>query len=118
MTNPLKNQSIINLGVDVGQYFLEFALMKKPVCSRLRTMDRESGKLRDKRRIQRGRARVRTVLYRATLSAIQCNPVTQSLYKRLVNQGKHKKVAITACMCKFWVMLNAMVRDQKPWCHE
>ena len=77
-------------------------------------MNRDSGKLRGKRRIQGGRASVRTVLYMATLSALQCNPVIKSFYERLVAQGKHKKVAITACMRKFLVILNAMVRDQKP----
>ncbi|MEQ8409745.1 MAG: IS110 family transposase, partial [Gammaproteobacteria bacterium] len=34
---------------------------------------------------------------------------------RLVNQGKHKKVALVACMRKFIVMLNAMVRDNCEW---
>jgi len=51
----------------------------------------------------------------ATLSATQCNPVIQAFYKRLVAQGKHKKVAITACMRKFITILNAMVRDKQAW---
>ena len=51
----------------------------------------------------------------ATLSATQCNPVIKAFYKRLVAQGKHKKVAITACMRKFITILNAMVRDQVEW---
>ncbi len=78
-------------------------------------INRDSGKLRGKRRVQGGRANVRTVLYMATLSATQCNPVIKSFYKRLVAQGKHKKVAITACMRKFITILNAMVRDQVEW---
>lgn len=78
-------------------------------------MNRDSGKLRGKRRVQGGRANVRTVLYMATLSATLCNPVIKSFYKRLVAQGKHKKVAITACMRKFITILNAMVRDQVEW---
>jgi len=48
----------------------------------------------------------------AILSATQCNPVIKAFYKRLVAQGKHKKVAITACMRKFITILNVMVRDQ------
>ena len=78
-------------------------------------INRDSGKLRGKRRVQGGRANVRTILYMATLSATLCNPVIRSFYKRLVAQGKHKKVAITACMRKFITILNAMVRDQVEW---
>lgn len=80
-------------------------------------MNRDSGKLRGKRRIQGGRATVRTVLYMATLSATQCNPVIRAYYKKLVAQGKHKKVALTACMRKFITMLNAMVRDKVVWAY-
>ena len=80
-------------------------------------MNRDSGKLRGKRRVQGGRASVRTVLYMATLSAIQCNPIIKAFYKQLVAQGKHKKVAIIACMRKFIVMLNAMVRDKTEWAY-
>jgi len=80
-------------------------------------MNRDSGKLRGKRRVQGGRASIRTILYMATLSATQCNPVIRDFYKRLVDQGKHKKVAITACMRKFIIMLNAMVRDQCEWAY-
>ena len=33
----------------------------------------------------------------------------------LIKAGKARKVAITACMRKLLVWLNAIVRDQKPW---
>ena len=49
------------------------------------------------------------------LSAIQCNPVMKRFYKKLVEQGKHKKVALTACMRKMVTILNAMVRDNCEW---
>ena len=58
---------------------------------------------------------MRTTLYMATLSATQCNRVIKAFYQKLVAQGKHKKVAITACMRKFVTILNAMVRDNKEW---
>ena len=80
-------------------------------------MNRDSGKLRGKRRVQGGRASVRTVLYMATLSATQCNPVIKDFYNKLVKQGKHKKAAITACMRKFITMLNAMIRDNCVWAY-
>ncbi len=79
--------------------------------------NRDSGKLRGKRRIRGGRHSVRTILYMATLSATQCNPVIKDFYKKLVAQGKHKKVAITACMRKFITMLNAMLRDECVWAY-
>lgn len=79
--------------------------------------NRDSGRLRGKRRIRGGRSSVRTVMFMGVLSAIQCNPVLKAFYDRLVAQGKHKKVAITACIRKLIVILNAMVRDQRKW-HE
>jgi transposase len=78
-------------------------------------MNRDSGNFRGKRRVYGGRAGVRTTLYMATLSATQCNPVISQFYQRLVAMGKHKKVAITACMRKFIVILNAMLRDNMAW---
>ncbi|MFK8066607.1 MAG: IS110 family transposase, partial [Gammaproteobacteria bacterium] len=33
----------------------------------------------------------------------------------LLAAGKPKKVALVACMRKLLVMLNAMIRDDKPW---
>lgn len=80
-------------------------------------MNRDSGKMRGKRRIQGGRYSVRTTLYMATLSATLCNPVIKEFYHRLTAQGKHNKVALTACMRKLIVILNAMVRDKCEWQH-
>lgn len=78
-------------------------------------MNRDSGRMRGRRRIRGGRAQVRTVLFMATLSAIQHNPVIKAFYQRLLKNGKHKKVAIVACMRKMIVLLNAMVRDETYW---
>lgn len=75
----------------------------------------DSGKLKGKRRIRGGRAPIRTVMYMAMLCAIQHNPVMQRFYTKLVAQGKHKKVALTACMRKMITILNAMVRDNQEW---
>ena len=80
-------------------------------------MNRDSGKLRGKRRIKGGRYGVRTTLYMATLSATLCNPVIKDFYQRLVAKGKHKKVALVACMRKLIVILNAMLRDQCEWAY-
>ncbi|ENJ7188448.1 IS110 family transposase, partial [Vibrio fluvialis] len=76
---------------------------------------RESGRLKGKRMIQGGRAQVRTVLYMAMMSAIQCNPIFKATYERLLAAGKPKKVAIVACMRKMVVILNSMLRDGVMW---
>ncbi len=83
----------------------------------LAPINRDSGKFKGKRRIQGGRHNVRTTLYMATLSATQCNPLIREFYQRLVAQGKHKKVALTAAMRKFLTILNAMVREESEWAY-
>ncbi|MFC6633706.1 IS110 family transposase [Microbulbifer taiwanensis] len=83
----------------------------------LAPINRDSGKSKGKRRIFGGRHSVRTTLYMAILSAVQCNPVIGGFYRHLVKQGKHKKVALTAAMRKFLTILNAMVRDDREWAH-
>lgn len=75
----------------------------------------DSGKHHGQRHITGGRALPRTVLYQATLSGLRCNPPLKALYARLKAKGKPSKVAMTACMRHLLCMLNAMVRDQKPW---
>jgi len=77
--------------------------------------NRDSGSLRGKRRIRGGRHSVRTILFMATLTSVQHNPVIKRFYQHLVAQGKHKKVALTACIRKMVIMLNAMLRDGKRW---
>lgn len=77
----------------------------------------DSGQSKGQRKCWGGRADVRTALYMAALTAKSWNPSIKSFYERLVRKGKPKKVALTACMRKLLIELNAMVRDQKPWCH-
>jgi transposase len=78
-------------------------------------INRDSGKLNGKRRIRGGRHRVRTVMFMAMLSSIQCNPVFKRFYEHLKAQGKLPKVALIACMRKMIVVLNTMVKNQEPW---
>ena len=79
--------------------------------------NRDSGKKRGKRRIFGGRSAVRRTLYMAALSCSRHNPVIKRFYQSLLERGKEKKVALTACMRKLLVILNAMVRDQQAWQH-
>lgn len=81
----------------------------------LAPFNRDSGYSKGRRRIKGGRAPIRTVMYMGMMSAIQHNPMMKRFYQKLVAQGKHKKVALTACMRKMITILNAMVRDDKMW---
>ncbi|WP_317933586.1 IS110 family transposase [Halioxenophilus sp. WMMB6] len=83
----------------------------------LAPINRDSGKLKGKRRIYGGRGAIRKTMYMAMLSAIQCNNILKNFYHALVAKGKHKKVAIVACMRKLITMLNAMVRDDVAWAY-
>jgi transposase len=71
--------------------------------------------MKGRRTIWGGRSQVRAVLYMAALVAVRHNPVLRVFYERLVTAGKAKKLALTACMRKLLVILNAMLRDGTPW---
>jgi transposase len=58
---------------------------------------------------------VRNVLYMATLVAIRHNPLIKAIYQRLRHKGRPAKVALVAAMRKLLTILNAIIRDQKPW---
>lgn len=79
-------------------------------------VNKDSGRKHGKRRVFGGRAVVRSVLYMAALSASKFNPKIRVFYERLLGTGKEKKLALTACMRKLLVIMNAMVRDNSPWC--
>ena len=78
-------------------------------------LNRDSGTRSGRRAVWGGRAEVRAVLYMAALVASRRNPVLTAFYQRLVAAGKPKKVALTACMRKLLISLNAMVRDHAHW---
>jgi transposase len=76
---------------------------------------RDSGAFRGRRMIAGGRPQVRRVLYMATLAAIRFNPAIREFHQRLVAAGRPGKVAVTAAMRKLLTILNAMLRDRRPW---
>ena len=78
-------------------------------------INRDSGMLRGRRSIAGGRPAVRTVLYMAALVASRKNPIIAAHYQKLRAAGKTGKQALTACMRKLIVTLNAILRDRKPW---
>lgn len=78
-------------------------------------LNHDSGQFRGKRRIRGGRASVRHVLYMGALVATRWNPAIRDFYQRLLQAGKPKKVALTACMHKLLTILNAIMRTRKRW---
>jgi transposase len=74
-------------------------------------VNRDSGQHRGTRRIQGGRASVRSALFMATLVAIRHHSVLKAHYQQLRQRGKLKLVALMACARKLLVWLNAIVRD-------
>jgi transposase len=77
--------------------------------------NRDSGTWRGQRTVWGGRAGVRAALYMAALVASRRNPVIAAFYRHLRSAGKPAKVALTACMRKLLVILNAILRDKRPW---
>jgi transposase len=53
---------------------------------------------------------VRSMLYMSTLVAVRLNPSLRIFHDRLRRAGKSPKMALTACMRKLVVMLNAMLK--------
>lgn len=75
----------------------------------------DSGNRQGLRSIFGGRSEVRSIMYMATLAAIRSNPYIKNFYKRLLHRGKRKKIALVACMRKFIVCLNAMIKNNQNW---
>jgi transposase len=77
--------------------------------------NRDSGRFKGKRSIWGGRGDVREILYMATLVGLRLNPSIRNFHDRLRSAGKSPKIALTACMRKLLVMLNAMVKSSTPF---
>ena len=81
----------------------------------LAPFNRDSGQWRGQRRIGPGRRRVRQALYMAALNAARCHKRFKAAYQRLLAAGKPKKLALIAVARKLIVILNAMMKAQKPF---
>lgn len=49
------------------------------------------------------------------LVASRHNPILRAFYRRLLSNGKAKKVALVACMHKLLLILNAMIKRDQMW---
>ena len=76
---------------------------------------RQSGQWRGKSFIGGGRSAVRATLFLGAMVAARHNPELKVFRDKLVAAGKPKIVALIAVARKLLVMLNAIIRDAKPW---
>lgn len=92
-------------------------LTRKQIASLagLAPFNNTSGKSDRRRTIWGGRASVRSALYMASVASLRCNRVMREFYDRLRAKNKPAKVALVACMRKLLIILNAMVRCNRPW---
>ena len=78
-------------------------------------VNRDSGASRGHRAIAGGRTSVRNVLYMAALTAIRRNVPVRATYERLRPRGTPPKAALVAAMRKLLTILNAILRNARPW---
>jgi transposase len=76
---------------------------------------RQSGQWRGRSFIGGGRAVVRTAAFMGALVAKKHNPTLKVFFDRLVAAGKPKMVALIAVARKLLTILNAILRDNRPW---
>lgn len=76
---------------------------------------RQSGQWRGKSFIGGGRKSVRNALFLAAMVASRHNPTLKLFRDRLVGAGKPKLVALIAVARKLLTILNAILRDKRPW---
>ena len=58
---------------------------------------------------------MRSALYMGASVGSRRNPVLREFYQRLLEAGKPKNVALTACMRKLLIILNSMMRTGERW---
>jgi transposase len=108
---PVTAASLVALLPELGQ------LPPKAIASLagVAPFARDSGAMRGRRTVWGGRQPVRNALYMAVLVAARHNPKIRAFYQHLRERGKAPKLALTACMRKLLVILNALLKAGKPW---
>ena len=108
---PIQTATLLGLLPELG------TLQRKQIVALagLAPFNRYSGTMRGRKSIWGGRAPIRCALYMGALVSVRHNPVIKPFYEKLRAAGKPAKVALTACMRKLLVILNAMIRDGSAW---
>jgi transposase len=76
---------------------------------------RQSGQWRGKSLIGGGRKSVRSSLFIGAMVAARYNPQLKQFRDKLVAAGKPKVLALVAVARKLITILNAILRDRRPW---
>jgi transposase len=76
---------------------------------------RQSGQWRGKSFIGGGRKSVRSSLFVGAMVAARYNPQLKHFRDKLVAAGKPKLIALVAVARKLITILNAILRDRRPW---
>jgi len=76
---------------------------------------RRSGQWQGRAVCSGGRPWPRQLLYLAVITCLRRPSKTKAIYQQLTAAGKPPKLAITACMRRLLVTLNAMIRDEADW---
>jgi transposase len=76
---------------------------------------RQSGRWRGRSFIGGGRTVARTAVFMGAMVAKKHNPTLKVFFERLVAAGKPKMVALIAVARKLLTILNAILRDNRPW---
>ena len=76
---------------------------------------RQSGQWRGKSFIGGGRKSVRSALFVGAMVAARYNPQLKNFRDKLVAAGKPKLLALVAVARKLITILNAILRDRRPW---
>ena len=76
---------------------------------------RQPGRWRGRSFIAGGRTAVRAALFMGAMVAKKHNPLLKAFFDRLVDAGKPKMLALIAVARKLLTILNAILRDRRPW---
>lgn len=100
-----------------GHRLITYSRRQLDAHAGLAPAERQSGtSVRGKSHLaKQGNGRMRRALYMPTLVAVRFNPRLQRFYQRLLEKGKARKVALTACMRKLLNIIRAMLINRKPF---
>ncbi len=121
-----KKFSLLRSLKGVGSWVAYAALAFMPELGRLKRgeaaalaglapYNNDNGKMKGKKHIKAGRKNFRNKLYMGAISASIHNKVLRPFRERLVAKGKCKMLALTAIMRKMVVIMNAILKSEKPW---
>ncbi len=107
-------------GVSLLLLFIKYKNTNRNEITSLLGLDpvlKESGiSVKGKSRIsKRGNGMIRSILYFPTMSAIRHNNRIREFYKRLLDRGKPKKVALIASMKKLLLIAHAVYKSGIPY---